>query len=326
MNCKKCGAPLNDGDVFCQNCGAKVEEMQNHNHEHHNAKQHMNENNERNNEPMNNNGQEFNNGSMNNGPMYNNQPMNNGPMNNGPMYANQPMNNGPMYNNPPMNNGPMYNNQPMNNGPMYGNPNGYYQQPKTGGMGIFAVIGVILLIGIGVLVYFLLKPGSDVNPPVVSKNDSYTANFKGYTFRIPNDYISEVKAEVLAFGDKGNTWAGGVELISGTYGNAKTKMDEIRSNMQSMSYVVNDASIKTISNKEVIAFDVTYAGSRKIIAYAKLDSSHVFGFSAVSVNNTADYNVLGKVVAVGFTATPSSANSIAVDDGVNISALFEPAQ
>ena len=333
MNCKKCGAPLNEGDVFCQNCGTKVEKTQN-NIEHHN-KQHVNNNGENNkqmnNGPMNN-GSMHNNAPMNNGPMYNNAPINyapmynNAPMNNGPMYNNSTMNNESMYNIPSMNNGPMYNNQAMNNGNMYGNSNGYYQKPKSGGIGIFAIVGAILVLGIGILVYFLLKPGNESTTPVISQNNSYTVNLGGYTFRVPNEYVSEVDTDGLLLGDSGNTWMGSIQIVDSNYTDVKSKLDEVKANIEASGYIVNEASIKTIAGTEVLAYTVSYAGTVSVVGYAKLDSSHIIACIGANVNNTADYDVLSKTIAVGLTGKPASSRGITIGGNLDLANLFKPAQ
>ena len=284
MNCKKCNAPLNDGDMFCKNCGTRV------------VIDEMNNREEQNVEP-------------------NNQPMNSQSMNYEQPMNNQPMNYGPMYNNPNNYNQQYYQPPKSNNLAIFA---------IIGVVLVAAIAAVVIIVtkpfGNG---SSSGESGSGSGSAVV-QNNTYSVDYKGFRFQIPSDCLTENKTRYLAVGDYDNTWAGLLEVETIRYEEMKARKDMLNQEYIKNGYNATAAQIKTIAGVEVIVMEISKAGTEYVFAIGKLDATHCFGMSAFNASYTADYDVLAKGVAIAKSGKAVSAsNSLSASENFSFTSIFE---
>ncbi len=327
MNCKNCGAPLNAGDAFCQNCGTPVENQQPVN----NAQPIVNEQavnpfqpNVNNEQPINNvqptvtNEQPINNvqpAVANEQPVVNNQPIFN---------ATQPVNNPqPVVNNTQPANQPMMNNY---------NPMGAQDNSKK----ILIIIGCVILVAIVVLIIVLLTSGGKkdggagnnnggVNDnKTVAKANTHSVVFGGYKFAVSDDYVTQTDSDFLYIGDSADTWLIRVEVFKGDFNKGKKNTALLKTNLIKAGYTVDKVEVKTVDGFEYLIAEVGSNGSKALIGYGKIDATNMFAITCFSVSGDYDYSLLSYFVPIAKSATSSSTSySISANNNISLKNTFD---
>lgn len=341
MNCVKCGAPLMETDLFCKNCGEKVNKVNNVNNNnnygnHHNNNQHVNSSNtlknevNENNNVINQNDQmNTNNANVNNGPTFNNGPIGS------TIYEGNPFNNAqpnnyqmPMYN---YNNG--YNNQPMYN---QGNQNNGLKYALIAVGAIILIVIVVLL----VVVFGLLgkddgngknNVGTNAgnnsggnNSGLVNNTSTYQVNFKNFVFNIPTEMVHKFEGDSLVLGDKEGTWLTYVEIGEATYNQMLAKKSQLPSLYRQQGYTASTVNERTLSGKEFMTMEVSKSSYNMLLGITKANNRYVFITSTANAYNEFDYNILSDISKILGNATyNSSSNSINAFEKIETDILFK---
>lgn len=335
MNCKKCGAPLSNEDVFCKNCGTPV-----------------NDNSAVQNQNMMNNGKMYSNVTSNpvNTDMVNNMgannvnsvPNNQGVANNSlnGNISNQQMNYGNYMNTAMPNNMPNQNPVSTN-----GVVNDADKKKKT--MLIAGVVGAIVVVVLAVILTTnnIKNPnkdnnagnnsgnnnGSEVNngsgnnngsgsnnsgsntvAPTPSNTSAYKVKYEDFTFNIPDNMLYEVESYALKIGNEEQTWVAELAMYERNFENLKGTINQIQGKLQNSGMEASAAELKKIGNSEFITVETAESGSNFLVAYGKLNSMYVVTIMIYNEDNTYDYDALNKVANITSNATYNQAsNSIA---------------
>ena len=342
MNCKKCGAPLSNEDVFCKNCGTPV-----------------NDNSAVQNQNMMNNGKMYSNVTSNpvNTDMVNNMgannvnsvPNNQGVANNSlnGNISNQQMNYGNYMNTAMPNNMPNQNPVSTN-----GVVNDADKKKKT--MLIAGVVGAIVVVVLAVILTTnnIKNPnkdnnagnnsgnnnGSEVNngsgnnngsgsnnsgsntvAPTPSNTSAYKVKYEDFTFNIPDNMLYEVNSYALKIGNEEQTWVAELAMYERNFENLKGTINQIQGKLQNSGMEASAAELKKIGNSEFITVETAESGSNFLVAYGKLNSMYVVTIMIYNEDNTYDYDALNKVANITSNATYNQAsNSIADSSKFNL--------
>lgn len=271
MNCKNCGTQINQGEMFCRNCGASVEV---------------------NNQPV----------------MQPTQPVGNVQPT---MQPNQPMMNQqvaqpmPQTMNQPMGQ-PMM--QPMMQQAPKKNNTGVIVLVAVVVVAVLVIGGVLLATrgkndkggnGDSNIIESNSNQGGEVTP--VSTTTS-KVRFKGFEFNIPTEYLFEIQTNSLAVTDN-ITWLTDIEVIDASYTTLVSRKEQIKLNMEKNGYIASTPVVKTYSGVQWITIEVQNGSSKAIIAYSQATASKVFGIVGYTKNNTIDYTMLDKIAPIVKTAT-----------------------
>lgn len=347
MNCKKCGAPLSNEDVFCKNCGTPVNDnsaVQNQNM--------MNNGNNVTSNPVN--ADMANNmGASNVNPVPDNQGMVNNSLNGN--ISNQQMNYGNSMNTAMPNNMPNQNMNYVNNGfntmpnqnqvSTNGVVNDADKKKKT--MMIAGIAGAIVVVVLAVILTTNNiknsnkdnnagnnsgnNNGSEVNngsgnnngsgsnnggsntvAPTPSNTSAYKVKYEDFTFNIPDNMLYEVESYALKIGNEEQTWVAELAMYERNFENLKGTINQIQGKLQSSGMEASAAELKKIGNSEFITVEATESGSNYLVAYGKLNSMYVVTIMIYNEDNTYDYDALNKVANITSNATYNQAsNSIA---------------
>lgn len=309
MNCKKCGAPLAENDIFCKNCGAAVNEM--------NAQNNIGGVQSTSNQ------NEFNNVQ---------QPINNGlgveQLNN----YQQPMNN---YNN-------SYNYQPLYNQPPKNNNTKFILLGIC--IAVVLVVGIILIyVFVGKDNSEISGDGSNNTGTTTGENNNsgtttddnknddsssvnntsnYTVKFKGFTFKIPTNLVYETEIDSILLGDEDGTWATYIEVIEGSYNQILSNKNQLQTIYQQQGYSANPAVEKNIGGVNFLTLEISKSGYNALLGFSKANSMYLFGTTTYNLDNEYDYEVLKTISSILSSAEfNSEANNMSTFEKVDMSGI-----
>ena len=335
MNCQKCGSPLVPGDKFCNTCGTQVMQEQ----------------------PVMNQMPTGMNMGMNNtmgAPMNNQQPevatqqhplmMNQNDLNMNAMSTPAPtMNQMPQDNSMnmgtntfmPTDNGMGMNTMGMGMGNQIPQPMSAPSAMNmgTGPMGattpnqgnsklVLAGVAIAVVILIGIFIFFgngnslggkQVGKGGDVEKEV----PTYTVKVNGFSFKVPQTYIYEVRNGYLLLTDETDSWILRLSVQKMSYESLKTNMEQLKPTAEKQGYKAEEAEVKTFSGVELIKFNFEASGMKYNGGYAKINSMYLATIEGFNQDNTYDEDLLKKAAAIIKTAeyTGDTANmEIAIPD------------
>ncbi len=322
MNCKKCGAPLSNEDVFCKNCGTPV-----------------NDNNAVQNQNMMNNGKMYSNVTSNpvNVDMTNNMGANNvnsvpnsqGVANNSlnGNISNQQMNYGNYMNTAMPNNMPNQNPVSTN-----GVVNDADKKKKT--MLIAGFAGAIVVVVLAVILTTNNIKNSDKNNnagnnsgnnngsevnngsgtnnggsntvvPTPSSTSTYKVKYANFTFNIPDNMVYQVTDSELMLGDEDETWVAELVISDGSFNKLKSNMGQLQGLFNQNGFDAKPAELKNIGASEFITLEMLNGGINYLSAYTKMNSMKLAWIVYHNAENTVDYDALTKINDIITTATYS---------------------
>lgn len=322
MNCKKCGAPLSNEDVFCKNCGTPV-----------------NDNSAVQNQNMMNNGKMYSNVTSNpvNVDMTNNMGANNvnsvpnsqGVANNSlnGNISNQQMNYGNYMNTAMSNNMPNQNPVSTN-----GVVNDADKKKKT--MLIAGFAGAIVVVVLAVILTTNNIKNSDKNNnagnnsgnnngsevnngsgtnnggsntvvPTPSSTSTYKVKYANFTFNIPDNMVYQVTDSELMLGDEDETWVAELVISDGSFNKLKSNMGQLQGLFNQNGFDAKPAELKNIGASEFITLEMLNGGINYLSAYTKMNSMKLAWIVYHNAENTVDYDALTKINDIITTATYS---------------------
>lgn len=322
MNCKKCGAPLSNEDVFCKNCGTPV-----------------NDNSAVQNQNMMNNGKMYSNVTSNpvNVDMTNNMGANNvnsvpnsqGVANNSlnGNISNQQMNYGNYMNTAMPNNMPNQNPVSTN-----GVVNDADKKKKT--MLIAGFAGAIVVVVLAVILTTNNIKNSDKNNnagnnsgnnngsevnngsgtnnggsntvvPTPSSTSTYKVKYANFTFNIPDNMVYQVTDSELMLGDEDETWVAELVISDGSFNKLKSNMGQLQGLFNQNGFDAKPAELKNIGTSEFITLEMLNGGINYLSAYTKMNSMKLAWIVYHNAENTVDYDALTKINDIITTATYS---------------------
>lgn len=319
MNCKKCGAPLSNEDVFCKNCGTPVNDnsvVQNQNM--------MNNGNNVTSNPVN--ADMANNMGANN---VNSVPNSQGVANNSlnGNISNQQMNYGNYMNTAMPNNMPNQNPVSTN-----GVVNDADKSKKT--MLIAGIAGAIVVVVLAVILTTNNiknsnkdknagnnsgnNNGSEVNNgsgtnnggsnavvPTPSSTSTYKVKYANFTFNIPDNMVYQVTDSELMLGDEDETWVAELVISDGSFNKLKSNMGQLQGLFNQNGFDAKPAELKNIGTSEFITMEMLNGGINYLSAYTKINSMKLAWIVYHNAENTVDYDALTKINDIITTATYS---------------------
>lgn len=306
MNCKFCNFILEEGDMFCKNCGNRVNdnvakinnESHNENNNHvHSAGVHH-ENHAHN---MNNMHHENRESNMNS---YHDQVRQVEPMNN---KFNQGQN-------IPMN---QYNNQarPQMNTPQRNNMPAKKTDPSK-----YILIGVIAVLAFA-LVFVLTSNKISLNNNEENNNNnnnviqtgntktSYKVKYNNFEFSVPDNLIYDTSSGKFVIGNEEGTWAASVSTVASNYNQLKANKGQIKINFESKGIKASTGQIKKVKGVEFLNFELSDGYEKILASYTSLNSMKVAALTIMFVDGEADYSVLEELAPVISSAVYYDASS-----------------
>ena len=304
MNCKKCGAPLTEGDVFCKNCGEPVNKPQ---------LERTNEENSPSIDPASVNPTSVDSASV-NPTSVDSAAVN--PASMDPASVNPtPVNPTPV-NPTPVNSASMNNGTPV------------APQPKKNKMVIYIIIAVVLIAAAtfgGICLGKKSKTKDNDTPIAANTKNTYKVKLDNYTLKIPNDIIHEYNYDgSLIIGDEDVSWAVMLSILDITYSVIKNNETMLKTNLEYTYGSPVNIQEKEINGVNFIIFEVEINGEKCLLAFSQLDISHVMTSIIGTEEDEYGYKILKKVTPIIKSAeyTPNSNNMLPSTD-LNISDLID---
>lgn len=324
MNCKHCGAPIGDGDLFCNSCGQPVE------------KEPMNEADE---------------------PIITTQPEPQQPAQ--PIYE-QPAQQ-PVYEQPvqeaqpvqqPVYEQPVQQAQPVQQ-PVYEQPvqqaqpvqQPTYEQPvsqaqpsqpakkenKTGMYIAIAIIVVAIIAGIVACVAMLTGPNKGQTPePVIGTETqsntqqtqevekevpTYKVNYNGFEFKIPSDVTYEKTDKYIAFTNDDGEWLIVLETIEMPFANFERNKSKFADILSEQGYEVENVQEKDYNDKNIITMEVSANSANFLFCIAEADENNTFGAYLYDVDEIINYDIIDELTPIIKTAKYKGAtNNMSIEN------------
>lgn len=298
MNCKKCGAPLNPADKFCQNCGQAVEEVLT-------GENVINQNtNVEGTNPFTNTNTVQNTNVGGDEHLFDTQtPTNTNTTTDNPFVTNNNMNNLNTGLNvgvgQPQNQMPNNTTTPLNN-----NFNGYNQMQnfnnkKSNNNMIMIILGVVIVILIVVIVVLAVNGNKsttgtsnkkNTETPTVTQTKTTTDTVLGnYTLSIPNEYTTQAATDAIyAYTEEKEMY---LAILEG-YKLAQLDLETTKAALTSEGYTVLEANSKTYGGVKMIVFGIDYNDTKELLVYAEIENNSILGAEIANISGELDYDTL----------------------------------
>ncbi len=295
MNCKKCGAPLNPADRFCQACGQPVDATTETLNQNQAQAEVVGNPNETLGAMSNNSATALNNETVlgaNTGMAEQNQPMPNNNAFNATPTAN------PFEQPTQMNQNPFDTPNQMNN-MNYNIPNATGNK-NTNNI-IMIVMGVVIVALIGVILYLTLGTKStkatdkdtakkeNTTPTQTEVKNTTTTTLGKYTVQIPNEYeIDSNGEEMQIVSDTKFMYLTIIENAS----LQQINVNYVKANLESENLTVLETNTKSYGGVNMVVFGIDNSGNKEFIVYAEIANKGILGAEIVNLEGTLDYNLL----------------------------------
>ena len=201
---------------------------------------------------------------------------------------------------------------------------------------IIIILSAILVVIASIQIYKLVTtvkentPNSNYNSGQVTQtgNSSYNLNYKGYTFNMPNDVVAEETSGGLLLANEAKGWIVNLMIEEGSY----EKLISNKSRITSLVEADNKCKVKSIDEKKLgginyLTVETEMQGAKVLMAFAKLDASHIYLIVAMNASATIDYKTLESVSPILSSAKAKSAsNSIATNNDIKLEGILELAK
>ena len=179
-----------------------------------------------------------------------------------------------------------------------------FQQQKSNSNVKYIVIGVVIaaVIFAGMFIFDFMKDNNGVTSyggsSMGTSTKSYKVNFKGFTFKVPDNLVYEEDNGVLLIGDEDGTWVTQLELGQGSFSQLKANKNQLQAMMQQNGYTCTAAAEKTLGGVDFITMEVSMSGQKAIVAVAKANAMYFIGITAMNQDNDIDYKLLEKIAPI----------------------------
>ena len=137
-------------------------------------------------------------------------------------------------------------------------------------------------------IYTNTNNGSGIN----DTTSTYKVNLQGFKFHIPDDLIYETASDELVIGDSLNTWIVELGIKQGSFQQLKQNKANIRTTLitELAQYggTVSEPKLETINGVEYLLLECSNNSENAIIAYASLNSMNFVCIAYQNINN--DFN------------------------------------
>ncbi len=147
-----------------------------------------------------------------------------------------------------------------------------------------------------------------VTPVVNTGGSTYKVNFEGFKLQIPDNLLYQVEAEnkAILIQDENSTWLARLEIGNVPYQQLRKNINAISSvltqSLSSANVVVSPARAETIEGVEYILCDIEASGSKAVIGIASLNSMYSACIELYNVDNTCDTSALRNISSIISTA------------------------
>ncbi len=196
---------------------------------------------------------------------------------------------------------------PMNNQPMQNAP--VAQQKKSKGGVIFLIVGIIVVVlAFAIMVGgTLVLRGSKANPedtkvqqanPVSTSTKFYKVLYKGYSLKIPDNYIYQITDGGLYVGDEAQTWAAQMDIVEVNYDNFVSSKTNVVQVLQSAGYTASNIQEKTAGGIKYLTVEIGVPGASGIYYFSKLNSMNTMVGIVTTVDGVVDYQLLEELAPI----------------------------
>ena len=209
-----------------------------------------------------------------------------------------------------------------------------FQQQKSNSNVKYIVIGVVIaaVIFAGMFIFDFMKDNNGVTSyggsSMGTSTKSYKVNFKGFTFKVPDNLVYEEDNGVLLIGDEDGTWVTQLELGQGSFSQLKANKNQLQAMMQQNGYTCTAAAEKTLGGVDFITMEVSMSGQKAIVAVAKANAMYFIGITAMNQDNDIDYKLLEKIAPIITSAelTSTGTNNLSINTKLDMSGFAELAK
>ena len=197
--------------------------------------------------------------------------------------------------------------------------------------GALAVLAVIIAVVITVLVMNGSdKPKSDgtgsagvgVGTEVgagTSKQSTYTLRFNGFSMQVPDDWITEDHDTYMMLGDASGEWVALLEINEGAFSKLKANRSQLKLLCEEGGFTCNNIQLKTIGGEEFVTLEMVASGQTSLMAFAEVNARYYLALQIATIDNEADYDLLETMVPFVQSITyGTGSNKVDVDNKLNL--------
>ena len=215
-----------------------------------------------------------------------------------------------------MNNTNNFNYQPLN------------ENKKNGNM-IVIIMGVVIVILLGIVAFLALntnKAQETKNPSTNNGNSQTTTPtnvrnttqvvFNGYTFEVPSEYRYQMDTNALAFGNDNKV---AYLYIEENMRLSQLDMLGTKANLETLGATVSTPKKEQYDDVNMVVYEAELSGEKVLVAFADLGSNAVVQITIQNLSNEFDYDTLKNDAApmVKSAKQQTASNSIAKNDMFN---------
>jgi len=158
-------------------------------------------------------------------------------------------------------------------------------------------------------------PDKPVQP--TQTNSNYTVKAKGFTFKVPDYLIYQQDDESLSLMDEDETWLAAIFPTEGSYSQIVKQKSALKSNFEAAGYEVANMEEKTIDGDKYLLLEIDAGGEMILVGYTAANSMYVFAIEIYDINNEINYDVLDEVAPI-LSSSEYNGDSHSINSSVDL--------
>ena len=165
--------------------------------------------------------------------------------------------------------------------------------------GVLAFLVIIIIILLSIILFGNnnnMKNKSQENEVASSTTKYQKVDFSGFSFMIPDDIIYENLNGVLYLGDEKGDWVIQLLVEKGSYATLKKNKTGLQTYFKEAGYVASAPQEKTVNKQEFLTTELSSSGGDKaLVCYSRINAMNILGAFIEDRDNEINYKLLDKI-------------------------------
>ena len=161
------------------------------------------------------------------------------------------------------------------------------------------IIGAVVIVVVALIIFLISKAinGGAVGPLI--GNSGYSVKFEGFNMTVPNDLVYESNSSSLSLTNSTETWLAIIEVSEdANFSQLIANKNLLKSTFDGMGYITNNMQEKTYSGAKFLTLEAAFGGYNYILGFTGAGSSKVFTVTIVSESNKFDYSIVQTIAPI----------------------------
>lgn len=154
-------------------------------------------------------------------------------------------------------------------------------------------------------------------PAPTPTKSNYTVKSNNFTFKIPDYLIYQKKNDMLSLMDEEETWLASIGATEINYSQLVKNKNKIKSNLEKEGCEVIKIAEKEVSDVNYLLFEINLSGQNILVGYTAANSMYVFFFEIYDAYDEFNYDVLNELSPI-FSSAVYDGESNSIDSSIEI--------